>query len=326
MAKQSTRTVEQGTQVALFRCMFTARKIEERLVKLYHQGRIWGGVYTGVGQEAIGAATALAAGPQDVFAPLIRDLTVHLTRGETPLQVFRQFLGRADGPTRGRDGNVHYGNLDHGVYPMISHLCAMLAVLDGAVMARRRRGEDTVGWGYCGDGATSTGDFHEAVNFAAVFDLPVVFVIENNQYAYSTPTALQYRCKKLADRAIGYGIDGWTVDGNDALGLYQFAAKIREDLRVRPRPILLECETMRMRGHGEHDDCAYVDPALLNLYAKRDPIDRLRQVLLKEGVTETALAAVERQCQADVEQACLQALSDPPPDPTTLREGVYAPG
>lgn len=312
--------------ISLLRCMLLARKTEERLIRLYHQGRIFGGVYTGIGQEAIGAATTLASGPDDLFAPLIRDMTVHIGRGETVLNIFRQYLGRATGPTRGRDGNVHYGNLANGVFTMISHLGAMLPVVVGGVMARRRQGRDTIGFAYFGDGASSTGDAHEALNFAAVFDVPVVFVIENNHYAYSTPTRLQYRCRHLKDRARGYGMEGYRTDGNDAIGLYFLVRDLVRRIREKPRPILLECDTMRMRGHGEHDTFGYVPRALLQRYAARDPIRRARERVLAAGVlTEEEYAALERRCQEEVDEAYQEALAEPPPSPDSLLEGVYAP-
>lgn len=311
----------------LLRCMLRARLTEERLVRLYHQGRIFGGVYTGIGQEGIGAATALAGGPDDLFAPCIRDMTVHLARGETVLDIFRHYLGRGTGRTRGREGNVHYGDLSHGVYAMISHLGAMLPVIVGGVMARRRKGLDTIGFAYIGDGATSTGDFHEAVNFAAVFDTPVIFVIENNKFAYSTPNHRQFRCKSLADRAVGYGIEGIQTDGNDAVELYRLCRDLATRLRAAPHPVLLECDTLRMRGHGEHDDFAYVPRDILATYAAKDPIAVATKRLITDGVlTETACNAMQAECLHEVEESYRTALTEPSPDPATLLEGVYADG
>lgn len=312
---------------ALLRTLFRCRKTEERLIRLYHQAKIYGGVYTGVGQEAMGAAAAHAGGVRDLYAPLIRDLSVHYGRGETPRNVFRQWLARADGPTRGRDGNVHFGNPAHGVYAMISHLGAMLPVVVGGVMARRLQGEDAVGFGFIGDGGTSTGDFHEAVNFAAVREVPVVFVIENNQFAYSTPVCEQYRCAHLADRAAGYGIEGHRRDGNDVVGLYQFFHALCADVRARPRAVLVECETLRMRGHGEHDDSSYVPRELLAAYAARDPIRLARERLAGEGwMTVAEMDQVEDEVAAEVDEAYQRALQDAPPHPQTLLEGVYADG
>lgn len=312
---------------ALLGTLFRCRKTEERLIRLYHQAKIYGGVYTGVGQEAMGAAAAHAGGAQDLYVPLIRDLSVHYGRGETPRNVFRQWLARADGPTRGRDGNVHFGNPAHGVYAMISHLGAMLPVVVGGVLARRFKGEDTVGFGFIGDGGTSTGDFHEAVNFAAVREAPVIFVIENNQYAYSTPTRDQYRCEHLVDKAIGYGLEGFRRDGNDAVGLLLFFRDLVADLRAKPRPVLVECDTLRMRGHGEHDDSSYVPKELLAEYAARDPIKVAREKLAAHGLLAPAEQdALERAVAAEVDEAYQRALQDAPPDPRTLEEGVYADG
>lgn len=319
--------VDRAVWLDLLRCMIRSRRIEERLIRLYHQGKIIGGCYIGIGQEAIGAATVAAAGPDDLFAPLIRDMTVHLGRGMSTLETFRHWLGRATGVTRGRDGNIHHGDLRRGVYAMISHLGAMLPVITGGVMARRRRGLDTIGVGYIGDGATSTGDFHEAVNFAAVFDVPVLFVIENNKYAYSTPNDRQFRCQRLVDRAPGYGVEGLSADGNDAVALYLQVRALLADMRRRPRPVLLECDTLRMRGHGEHDDSSYVPADLKAAYAARDPILTARRRLAAAGVIgEDDYAALDREVILEVETAVQQSLREPAPDPASFLEGVYAAG
>ena len=311
----------------LYRTMVLARRIEERLIRLYHQGGLTGGVYTSIGHEAIGASVAAVAAPQDLFAPLIRDLTLHLGRGMTALEAMRHWMAKANGPMRGRDGNVHVGDLGRGIFPMISHLGAMLPVLVGGVMARRQKSVEAVGVGFIGDGGTSTGDFHEAVNFAAVRRVPVLFIIENNKYAYSTPTALQYRCKNLIDRAPGYGIEGYSADGNDALALYRLIGGLMADLRANPRAVLLECETMRMRGHGEHDDFSYVPRELLAAYQARDPIAGIRGRLLADGVlSEQELAAIEATCAEEVDKAYQQAQTEPGPSPASLLEGVYAAG
>ncbi|HMP75487.1 MAG TPA: thiamine pyrophosphate-dependent dehydrogenase E1 component subunit alpha [Kiritimatiellia bacterium] len=324
-SKSGLDAVPKSVWTGLLRTMVLSRRTEERLIRLYHQAKIYGGVYTGVGQEAIGSAITAASGPEDLFTPLIRNMTVHIGRGESTLNIFRQWLARASGPTRGRDGNVHYGNFKNGVYTMISHLGAMLPVIVGGVMAKRRLGLDTLGFGFIGDGGTSTGDFHEAVNFAAVYDVPVVFVIENNHYAYSTPQKFQYKCEHLASRAAGYGIDGYRADGNDAVGLMLFCRELAADLRAKPRPVLLECDTLRMRGHGEHDDASYVDRDLVAKYAARDPIKLARERLIAGGiVTEAEVAALDQACLAEVDAAYRQALKDPAPDPATLAHGVYA--
>lgn len=325
MPNAKIREIPRERWLTMYRCMVTARHIEERLIKLYHQGKIYGGVYTGIGQEAIGAATTAAAEPQDLFSPLIRDMSVHLGRGTEPITIFRQYLARANSPTLGWDGNVHYGELSKGVYAMISHLGAMLPVITGAVMARRRKGMNTVGFAYIGDGATSTGDFHEAVNFAAVFDVPVVFVIENNKFAYSTPTYRQYRCRSLADRAAGYGIRGYEADGNDLVELYFKVREIVSEIRTQPAPVLLECDTFRVRGHGEHDDASYVPSELREQYEKRDPIRIARERFLAEGIfTAEELSSVEKQIQEEVRAAAHQALREPEADVSALLRGAYA--
>ncbi|MCO5045626.1 MAG: thiamine pyrophosphate-dependent dehydrogenase E1 component subunit alpha [Kiritimatiellae bacterium] len=325
MPQSDLSKVPKDSLTGLLRTMLLARKTEERLIRLYHQAKIYGGVYTGVGQEGIGAAATSASGPEDLFTPLIRNITVHIGRGETTLNIFRQWLARVDGPTRGRDGNVHYGNLKNGVYTMISHLGAMLPVVVGGVMAKRRRGLDAVGFGFIGDGGTSTGDFHEAVNFAAVYDVPVIFLIENNHYAYSTPTKFQYKCKRLVDRAPGYGIEGHSVDGNNPVELFVFLRALAEDLRKNPRAALVECDTLRMRGHGEHDDSSYVPKELLAEYAARDPIKVARERLVRDGVlTAAEVDALEQECLANVDAAYQQALRDPAPEPASMYNGVYA--
>ena len=304
-----------------------SRATEERLIRLYHQGKIQGGVYVGIGQEAISACSAAAGAKQDLYAPCIRNMAVHIGRGETLRNVFRQWLGRANGPTHGRDGNVHFGNMDQGVYAMISHLGAMISVVTGGVMARRRLGQDSIGFAHIGDGATSTGDFHEAVNFAAVRGVPVILLIESNHYAYSTPSKDQYRCKRLVDRAIGYGIEGHSADGNDATTLYPLLLDIAADIRVNPRPVLVDCDTMRMRGHGEHDDFFYAPKALLEEYGKRDPVAQLKKHLLDNRLlSKSDSVKLEVAVTEQVTAAYKEALEDPLPNPATLLDGVYADG
>jgi len=309
----------------LLRCMLLSRTIEERLIRLYHQGKIYGGVYTSMGQEGPGAAAAWASEPQDLFAPCIRNLSLHLGRGETTLNIFRQWLARKESPTRGRDGNIHFGNLSgHGVYAMISHLGAMLPVVTGGVMARRYKGIKSVGFGFIGDGGTSTGDFHEAVNFSAVQDVPVIFIVEDNHYAYSTPSQLQYRCSHLIDRAIGYGIEGFKADGNDAIELSRLLKKIADDIREKPRSVLVVVDTMRMRGHGEHDDFSYVPKELLEKYRQHDPIEVCRQKMLESGdLNESDWTELKKSCLQEVDSAYQQATREPGPDPSGLMEGVY---
>lgn len=321
---QKVAAVDPAIWMQILRLMIQARRVDERLIKLCRQGRIRGSSFTGIGQEAISAAVAVASQPDDLFAPCIRNLALHLGRGETPLGVFRQTLGRAKGPTGGRDGNIHHGRLENGVYAMISHLGSMISVVSGGVMAKRRQGKASVGVAFVGDGTTSTGDFHEAVNFAAVMRVPILILIENNHYAYSTPTSHQYQCHKLVDRAVGYGIDGHSADGNNPAEIYITVRDILDDIRVNPRPVLLEADTMRMRGHGEHDDFKYVPEALLQEYRRRDPIQMgIRGMLAAQLVTDEQLNALEQTIAKDIEQAARQALSEEEPHADTLMQGVY---
>lgn len=311
----------------LLHAMLRSRTIEERLIRLYHQGKIYGGVYTSIGQEGSGAAAAVAGGADDLYAPCIRNLSLHLGRGETTLNVFRQWLAKATGPTRGRDGNVHFGNMNHGVFAMISHLGAMLPVVVGGVIARRIQGMDSIGFGFIGDGGTSTGDFHEAINFSAVREAPVVFVIEDNHYAYSTPSQFQYKCKHLVDRAAGYGIEGFKADGNNPLELYKLFKDIAADIREKPRTVMVVVDTMRMRGHGEHDDFSYVPRELLEEYRKRDPIDVCSKAMIEQGLlSEEDWAAMRKNCLQEIDEAYKKALSEKGPEFTGLVEDVYEPG
>jgi len=306
------------------RLMLMARKTDERLIKLYHQGKIRGSVFASIGQEAIGTAAVLNSQPRDLFAPCIRDLPVHLGRGLTPRQVILQALGKASGPTRGRDGNIHYGNPAGGVYAMISHLGAMISVLAGGVMARRIQGQDTIGFAFVGDGATSTGDFHEAVNLISVRSIPVLIVVENNHYAYSTPTSKQFRCAHLVQRALGYGMEGTLVDGNNPGEVYVTVRDIVENMRSECRPHFLECDTMRMRGHGEHDAFAYAAPRLVEKYTRRDPIRMAVRGMKAAGMlTDKQYQALAEKIEAEILEASRQALAEPGPDPGSLSDGVY---
>lgn len=321
---QKVEAVDPAVWIRILRLMILARHVDERLIKLYRQGRMRGSVFSSIGQEAISAAVAETSQPEDLFAPCIRNLALHLGRGETPLGVFRQALGRAEGPTGGRDGNIHYGTLDHGVYTMISHLGSMVSVVTGGVMAKRRQGHQSIGVAFVGDGATSTGDFHEAVNFASVFNVPLLVIIENNHYAYSTPNERQFRCRKLVDRALGYGIPGYSADGNNPGEMYITVRDILEEIRSHPHPVLLEAETMRMRGHGEHDDFKYVPEELLQIYRRRDPIKMaVRAMQAAKQLTDDQLETIEKEISTEVDAAARQALSEEEPLAETLTRGVY---
>jgi TPP-dependent pyruvate/acetoin dehydrogenase alpha subunit len=313
--------------LGIYRNLLVTRGVEERGHILYKQGKIPGSFYTGRGNEGSAVGIATAMGPHDVGTPIQRDMGVHITRGLEPWRIIAQYLGRIDGPARGRDGNVHLGDSRLGLYMMVSHLPAMLPVAVGMALAFRIREEPRVAITWTGEGAAARGDAHEAMNFAGVRNLPVVFVIDNNQWAYSTPTHLEYACQHLADRAAAYGFDGVVVDGTDVLAVYREAKAAIEKAREGGGPTLLECLTLRMEGHAVHDDASYVPRELFEEWARRDPIERYRQWLrtnaeLTDDEESEITAGVKRLLNESVERA----EASPHPDPETLLDGVFATG
>lgn len=313
-----------ATSRALIRFMLTSRALEERVVELYRQGRITGGCYTAIGNEAtsVGAASALAA--DDVLVPTHRDMGAHLVRGHAPELIMRQYLKRGTSQTGGKDSGLHLGAEGSNIVGMISHLAHMLPVAAGIALAERQRGRDTAVLATVGDGSTSVGDFHEALNFAAVQKLPVLFVIENNQYAYSTPIALQYAAEALADRAVGYGMRGQRIDGTDVVTVHSAAKEALARARSGEGPTLLECVTMRMRGHSEHDDFKYVPQALLERWRHWDPIERFRAYLGDRKIAGADdFAAMKAAAERTIDQAIELAERDPPPDPESAGADVF---
>jgi len=320
-----------------FRWMLLARVVEEKLAALYRGGKITGGVFLGKGQEALSVATAMALRKGDVFAPLIRDQAGRLAFGETLLDCTRTYMGSRLGPMRGRDGNVHRGRPKEGLMAMISHLGAMLPVVAGTLLARRFRGiEGTVGAVNLGDGATSTGAFHEGLNLAAVEKLPLVLVVANNQYAYSTPTSRQFACEDLVDKAVGYGVAGHSVDGTNLEACLDVLDRAVTAARTGGGPQLVIASLLRLVGHGEHDDAGYVDPALRKSPLGADCLELAEQRLLRENwTTSNALHEMQQDMQRQVEEAVATTLREPLPDPNTedwcplatrhLCEGGYSP-
>jgi TPP-dependent pyruvate/acetoin dehydrogenase alpha subunit len=311
--------------LGIYRNMLITRGIEERGHTLYKQGKIPGSFYTGRGNEAAAVAFGTAMGPNDVGCPIQRDMGVHIARGTEPWRIFAQYMGRVDGPTKGRDGNVHMAEPALGLHPMVSHLPAMLPVAVGMALAFRIRDERRVALGWTGEGAAARGDAHEGMNFAGVRKLPVVFVIDNNQWAYSTPTNLGYAVEHLADRASAYGFDGVVVDGTDVLAVYREAKHAIEKARAGGGPTLIESVTLRMEGHAVHDDAFYVPKVLFEEWARRDPIERYRTWLrehanLGDEEEENITSDVKRL----LNEAIRRAEESPLPDPSTLLEGVYA--
>ena len=311
--------------LAMYRNMLITRGIEERGHILYKQGKIPGSFYTGRGAEASSVGVATAMGPNDVGAPLQRNMGVHVTRGSEPWRIFAQYMGRVDGPTKGRDGNVHMAEAALGLHTMVSHLPAMLPVAVGMALAFRIREEKRVAVAWCGEGAAARGDAHEGMNFAGVRRLPVVFLIENNQWAYSTPTYLGYAVEHLADRAAAYGFEGVVVDGTDVLAVYREAKRAVEKAREGGGPTLIESVTLRMEGHAVHDDAFYVPRELFEEWARRDPIERFRGWLrdnaaLTDEEEDEITAGVKRL----LNDAAQRAEESPWPDPATVTEGVFA--
>jgi TPP-dependent pyruvate/acetoin dehydrogenase alpha subunit len=311
--------------LGIYRHMLTTRGVEERGHILYKQGKIPGSFYTGRGNEASSVGVATAMGPYDVGTPLQRDMGVHITRGIEPWRVFAQYMGRADGPTRGRDGNVHLADARLGLHTMVSHLPAMLPVAVGMALAFRIRDEPRVAVAWCGEGASARGDAHEGMNLAGVRRLPVVFVIDNNQWAYSTPAYLEYACEHLADRAAAYGFDGVVVDGTDVLAVYREAKRAIEKARAGGGPTLIESVTLRMEGHAVHDDAFYVPRELFEEWARRDPIERFRTWLRDHvGMTDEEEDELRSGVKRLLNEAQQRAEESPLPDPDTLLDGVFA--
>jgi pyruvate dehydrogenase E1 component alpha subunit len=308
----------------MFRTMALHRAVEDRMVSMYRQGELLGSLYTGHWHEAIAVGTASALRQNDFLCPLHRDLGAHLWRGMEPWQVMASFMGKATAPTGGRDGTLHYGRLDLNVYNPPSHIPDNYPVATGGAFAFKYRGEDRVALAYCGDGSTGGGDFHEALNIAAVMNLPCIFIIENNQYSYSTPLALTSRTD-FATKALAYGIPGAKVDGTDVLAVHHATKRAVDRARAGDGPSLVECVTMRMHGHAEHDSADYVPKHVFDEWAGRDPVELFAAQLQEMGAADSAdISAIK----AEVHQAALdaraKALADPMPTGADVEAGVYA--
>jgi acetoin:2,6-dichlorophenolindophenol oxidoreductase subunit alpha len=318
--------LEQAGLLQIYYFMRLTRAMEDRTRTLFLQGRVVGGVYTAQGHEAttVGAAMTLRDG--DFIVPQHRDLGMHLVRGTSPRAVMCQWLARGNSPTLGRDGQIHIGDMHHGIVPMISMLGESLPVACGVALTMKIRKHPTIALASCGDGATNTGAFHEALNFASVQKLPIVFLIENNGYAYSTPTYMQFAIQNLSERALAYGMPGETVDGNDVLAVYETVLRAGEHVRSGKGPALVECKTFRVRGHSEADKADYVPKEVREEWLAKDPIARFEKYLTEHNIlTNVKKAEIEAKVKEVVSDAVRFAEQSPAPDVATLADSVFAP-
>ena len=326
MATTSAKAAEESAfltpedRTELLRYMLLMRGIEERAMNLYRQGKVPGSFYDGFGQEAVSVGASFAMAAEDRLCILHRDLGAHLVRGVTPARILGQYMGRAGGVTGGRDGNVHFGDWRLGCVGMVSMLPDMMLVATGMAMAFRIRGEQRAALTWFGDGSTSRGDFHEAMNWAGVQRLPVIFVLENNQYAYSTPLDQQFAVDPV-ERAAAYGFPGVTVDGNDVEAMFEATREARERAVAGEGPTLIEAVTMRMHGHAAHDDMKYVPKEQLEEWRRKDPIDRQVARIAELGVDVDAL---RQEVKAAIDAGTEEALAMPMPDPDTATDGLFA--
>jgi 2-oxoisovalerate dehydrogenase E1 component len=311
--------------------MYTAlskpRLIEEKMLVLLRQGKIakW---FSGIGQEAISVGVTMAMNAEEYILPMHRNLGVFTTRNIPLQRLFSQFQGKIGGFTNGRDRSFHFGSQDYKIIGMISHLGPQMGVADGIALAHRLRREQCITAVFTGDGGASEGDFHESINTAAVWDLPVLFIVENNGYGLSTPSNEQFRCASFADKALGYGIEGHSVDGNNVLKVYDTVRQLAESMRQNPRPVLLECVTFRMRGHEEASGIKYVPEDLLAQWAVKDPVKNFERFLIQEGVLtqEYSDDAITR-IKQEIDSSLQITFAEPNPVANTKQEcaDVYKP-
>ena len=308
----------------LYRYLMLTRLVEERLVNLYRQTKVVGGVFRSLGQEATAVGTCYALEPQDFISPLIRDLGAVLVKGIRPREIFAQYMAKAWGPSEGRDLNIHFGNMEKGFIGPISHLGDMIPVMTGIALGARMQKKNLVALAYIGDGGMSTGAFHEGLNFAAVQRLPVIIIAEHNWYAYSTPTSKQTAVENLADKAAGYGIPGHIVDGNDIVACYEVTRRAANYARSGGGAVLIEAKTYRRKGHAEHDDQRYIPSGELEMWEKRDPVDRfMRHLLTQDIATREQLDEIVAGVQREIDEDVAWAEESPMPDPEKAAYGVY---
>jgi pyruvate dehydrogenase E1 component alpha subunit/2-oxoisovalerate dehydrogenase E1 component alpha subunit len=309
----------------LYYWMRLTRSLEEKLVNLYRQTKVVGGLFRSLGQEAdaVGSAYALDRSQGDILSPLIRNLGSMLVQGATPLEVLRQYMAKAESPTRGRELNIHFNDLERGFLGQISHLGDMIPVMAGVTLSFRIRRQRRVGLVYVGDGAMSTGAFHEGINFAAVQRLPLVVIAENNGYAYSTPLHRQTAVAQLVEQAAGYGVRGDQADGNDVLAVYEVTRAAVDRARNGEGVTLIELLTYRRKGHAEHDNQSYVNREELEAWAAKDPVDRYVRRLTETGwAGARELEDIDARISAEIDAAVALCEDEPLPEPATALDAV----
>jgi len=326
-AKDSPSSALSREQILdLYYWMRLTRALEERLVALYRQTKVVGGLFRSLGQEADAVGSAYALERRDILSPLIRNLGSMLVKGATPVEIMKQYMAKGDSPTRGRELNIHFGDTDRGFIGQISPLGDMVPVMAGVTLSFKMRREDRVGLVYVGDGATSTGAFHEGINFAAVQKCPLIVVVENNGYAYSTPTAKQTAAKQFIDKAIGYGVPGEQADGNDVLAVYDVTKRAVDRARRGEGVTLLELMTYRRKGHAEHDNQSYVPAGEIERWeAENDPVTRYVARLRDEfGFGGGHIEGVDERVRRVVDEATDIAEQSTPPEALDALTGIYA--
>jgi TPP-dependent pyruvate/acetoin dehydrogenase alpha subunit len=321
---QTETSLTPAQMLELYRYLMLTRLVEDRLVNLYRQTKVVGGVFRSLGQEATAVGTAYALQPQDFVAPLIRDLGAVLVKGIRPREIFAQYMAKAWGPSGGRDLNIHFGDVARGFIGPISHLGDMIPVMTGIALAGRMQQKEIVAVAYIGDGGMSTGAFHEGLNFAAVQRLPLIVVAEYNWYAYSTPTNLQTAVENLADKAASYGIPGHIVDGNDIIACYEVTKRAAEFARTGGGAVLIEAKTYRRKGHAEHDDQRYITPDELEFWERRDPVTRYERHLLAEEIaTREQLDEIGADVKREIDEDVAWAEASPLPDAEQAAYNVF---
>jgi pyruvate dehydrogenase E1 component alpha subunit/2-oxoisovalerate dehydrogenase E1 component alpha subunit len=326
LAPQPSTLLSRDQLLDLYYWMRLTRTLEERLVALYRQTKVVGGLFRSLGQEADAVGSAYALERRDILSPLIRNLGAMLVKGATPVEILKQYMAKADSPTRGRELNIHFGDTDRGFIGQISPLGDMVPVMTGVTLTFKMRKQDRVGLVYVGDGATSTGAFHEGINFAAVQRCPLVVIVENNGYAYSTPTSKQTAAKQFVDKAIGYGVPGEQADGNDVIAVYDVTKRAVDRARRGEGVTLIELMTYRRKGHAEHDNQSYVPPGEIERWeTENDPLTRYIARLTDEfEFSKADVEATDERVRKEVDEATDIAERSGLPEALDALVGIYA--